>query len=220
MPAALPLALRLRSSTGQVLLHDFNTGQKWKSLLRGGSGTAAGSLSFSRLAPGQLAGGSGSGTLLVWDVDRMELADELGVHKVRLLCMAGRYGRSSLSWQQRWQQGLGCKESVAMNTCTCFTSAARVDAAVLLLSRVFAALLLLLQGAVTGLSFSEAGAELLLSCSADGTAKCTDRRTAKVRWQLAAQAQQLACSATALLVSASWKNSINSIRSLPCLSFQ
>uniref|UniRef100_A0A383V7N5 Anaphase-promoting complex subunit 4-like WD40 domain-containing protein n=1 Tax=Tetradesmus obliquus TaxID=3088 RepID=A0A383V7N5_TETOB len=110
------------SSTGQVLLHDFNTGQKWKSLLRGGSGTAAGSLSFSRLAPGQLAGGSGSGTLLVWDVDRMELADELGVHK----------------------------------------------------------------GAVTGLSFSEAGAELLLSCSADGTAKCTDRRTAKAVWSIAA----------------------------------
>ncbi|WIA16780.1 hypothetical protein OEZ85_013429 [Tetradesmus obliquus] len=110
------------SSTGQVLLHDFNTGQKWKSLLRGGSGTAAGSLSFSRLAPGQLAGGSGSGTLLVWDVDRMELADELGVHK----------------------------------------------------------------GAVTGLSFSEAGAELLLSCSADGTAKCTDRRTAKAVWTIAA----------------------------------
>jgi hypothetical protein len=76
---------RMCSSTGQVLLHDFKTGQKWKSLLRGG-GAAAGSLCFSRLAPGQLAAGNGSGQLLVWDLDRLELSDELLVHKVRRVC--------------------------------------------------------------------------------------------------------------------------------------
>jgi hypothetical protein len=65
-----------------VLLHEFKSGQRWKSLLRGG-GHAAGSLCFSRLAPGQLAAGNGCGQLLVWDLDRMELRNELAVHKVR-----------------------------------------------------------------------------------------------------------------------------------------
>jgi hypothetical protein len=72
----------MHSSSGQVLLHDFKSGQKFKPLVRGG-GHAAGSLCFSRLAPAQLAAGNGCGQLLVWDLARMELSDELAVHKVR-----------------------------------------------------------------------------------------------------------------------------------------
>jgi hypothetical protein len=45
-----------------------------------------------------------------------------------------------------------------------------------------------MQGAVAGLSFSEASPELLLSCGVDGTTKCTDRRTQKVGQQDVAQA--------------------------------
>jgi hypothetical protein len=96
----------MRSSTGQVLLHDFKTGQKWKSLLRGG-GQAAGNLSFSRLSPGQLAGGNSSGQLLAWDLDRMELADELEVHKVR-------------GWQRRSCQACQrCRQQVVLHGAAC-----------------------------------------------------------------------------------------------------
>eukprot|EP00879_Flechtneria_rotunda_P025888 GHRR01027543.1.p1 GENE.GHRR01027543.1~~GHRR01027543.1.p1 ORF type:complete len:752 (+),score=310.10 GHRR01027543.1:1196-3451(+) len=113
--------LATASSSGQVLLHDFHTGAKWKSLLDGGP--TAGCLGFSRLAPSLLAAATAAGQLLVWDTDTMNLAVNILAHK----------------------------------------------------------------GVVTGLSFSESNPDLLISCSADSTIKCTDRRTQQSVWTAVGQ---------------------------------
>lgn len=83
LPHLLPLPPCCHSSSGQVVVSDYATGKKMKTLLS--RGPRAGCLGFASSHPSLLCGGKGSGQLLVWDVlNTKDGAQEYNVHRVSM----------------------------------------------------------------------------------------------------------------------------------------